>query len=98
MSFAMAFYMALKQLTQEQFDHRMGLGGLNSIEPTAFLNMLRIIVVAKNLKYWRYWPIELVIPKLTNINEIKRLATHTDILKIHRALSIPSQQYQGTIY
>ena len=53
MSFAMAFYIALKQLTQDQFEHRIGLGGLNSIEPTAFLNMLRIIVIAKNLKYWR---------------------------------------------
>ena len=89
MSIARAFYIALKQLSQEQLDHRMGLGGLDSIEPTAFLNMLRIIVIAKNLKYWRDWPTELVIPKLTNINEIKRLATHTDILKINRALSVP---------
>ena len=38
-----------------------------------------------------------MIPKLTNINEIKRLATHTDILKINRALSVPSEQYLGTI-
>ena len=52
MSFPMAFYIALKQLSQEQLNHRMGLGGLYSIEPTAFLNMLRIIVIAKNLKYW----------------------------------------------
>ena len=52
MSFAMAFYIALKQLSQKQLDNRMGLGGLDSIEPTAFLNMLRIIVIAKNLKYW----------------------------------------------
>ena len=53
MSFAMAFYISLKQLSQEQLDHRMGLGGSDSIKPTAFLNMLRIIVIAKNLKYWR---------------------------------------------
>ena len=79
MSLSMAIFMALKELTQEQLDHRMGLGGLNSIKPTAFLNMLRIIVVAKNSKYWRDWPIELVIPKLTNANQIKRLSTHTDI-------------------
>ena len=38
-----------------------------------------------------------MIPKLTNINEIKRLATHTDILKINRALSVPSEQYLGAI-
>ena len=68
MSFAMAFYIALKQLTSDQLEHRMGMGGLYSIEPTAFINMLRIIVIDKNLEYWRDWPIELVIPKLTNIN------------------------------
>ena len=79
----MAFYILLKQLTQDQFEHRMGMGGLHSIEPTAFINMLRIIVIAKNLKYWRDWPIELVIPKLTNINEINRVATQTDIVKIN---------------
>ena len=86
MSFAMALYISLKQLTQDQFEHRMGIGGLHTIEPTAFLNMLRFIVIAKNLKYWRDWPIEQVIPKLTNINEIKRLATQTDILKINKVL------------
>ena len=59
--------------------------------------MLRIIVIAKNLKYWRDWLIELVIPKLTNINEIKRLATQTDILKINKVLSVPSEQYLGAI-
>ena len=53
MSFAMAFYISLKQLTEDQFEHRMGMGGLHSIEPTAFLNMLRIVVIAKNLKIWR---------------------------------------------
>ena len=50
-SFAMAFYISLNQLSQEQLDHRMGLGGLESIEPKAFLNILRIIVITKNLKY-----------------------------------------------
>ena len=51
MSFAMTFYISLKQLTEDQFEHRMGMGGLYSIEPTAFLNMLQIIVIAKNLKF-----------------------------------------------
>ena len=97
MSFAMASYIALKQLTQDQLEHRMGMGGLHSIEPTAFINMLRIIVIAKNLKYWRDWPIELVIPKLTNINEINRVATQTDIVKINKVLSVPSEQYLGAI-
>ena len=59
--------------------------------------MLRIIVIAKNLKDWRDWPTELVIPKLTHINEIRRLATQTDLLEIEKALSIPSEQYLGTI-
>ena len=54
--------------------------------------MLRIIVIAKNLKYWQDWPTELVIPKLTHINEIQRLATQTDLIKIKMALSIPAQQ------
>ena len=71
----MAFYNALKQLTSDQLEHRMGMGGLYSIEPTAFINMLRILVIAKNLKHWRDWPIELVIPKLTNINKINKVAT-----------------------
>ena len=62
----------------------MGLQGLDSIEPAAFLNMLSIIVIAKNLKYSRAWPTELVIPKLTHINEIRRLATQTDLLKIEK--------------
>ena len=38
-----------------------------------------------------------MIPKFTNANQIKRLAKHTDILKIHRALSITSEQYLDTI-
>ena len=80
MSFAMAFYISLNQLSREQLDQRMGLGGLNQIEPTVFLNILRIIVIAKNLKEWRDWPIDLVIPKLKmiHINAIQRLS----ILKI----------------
>ena len=48
--FATAFYIALNQLSREQLDHWMGFGGLNSIEPAVFLNKLRIIVIAKNLK------------------------------------------------
>ena len=59
--------------------------------------MLRIIVIAKNLKYWRDWPIELVIPKLTNINEINRVATPTEIAKINKVLSVPSEQYLEAI-
>ena len=60
-------------------------------------NIRKIIVITKNLKYWRDWPTELVIPTLTHINEIRRLATQTDLLKIERALSIPSEQYLSTI-
>ena len=90
MSFAAAFYIALNQLSREQLDHWMGLGGLDSIEPAAFLNMLRIIVIAKNLKEWRDWPTELVIPKLIHINAIQRLATPTDLVKIVKALSTPA--------
>ena len=71
MSFATAFYISLNQLSREQLDHRMELGGLDSIEPAAFLNMLRIIVIAKNLKEWRDWPTELVIPKLIHIIAIQ---------------------------
>ena len=89
MSFATAFFISLNQLSREQLDHRMGLGGLDSIEPAAFLNMLRIIVIAKNLKGWRDWPSELVIPKLIHINAIQRLATPADLVKIEIALSIP---------
>ena len=37
MSFAMAFYIALKQLTPYQMEHRMGMGGLYAIEPIAFI-------------------------------------------------------------
>ena len=33
MSFATAFYITINQLSCEQLDHRMGLGGLNSIKP-----------------------------------------------------------------
>ena len=50
----------------------MGIGDIYSIEPTEFINMLRIIVIAKNVKHWRDWPIELVIPKLTNIDKINK--------------------------
>merc|ERR1712002_255025 len=57
MSFAMAFYMALKQLTPHQMEHRMGMGGLYAIEPVAFINMLRIIVIAKNLKFGKIGPL-----------------------------------------
>ena len=97
MSFAMAFYISLNQLSQDQLDHRMGLGGLDSIELTAFLNILRIIVIAKNLKEWRDWPTELVIPNLTHINAVRRLAKKTDFVKIEMALSIPAHQYLGGI-
>ena len=82
MSFATAFYIAINQLSREQLDHRMGLGGLNSIKPAVFLNILRIIVIAKNLKEWRNWPIDLVIPKLIHLNAIQRLAIPTDHVKI----------------
>ena len=75
----------------------MGLGGLDSIEPAAFLNMLRIIVIAKNLKEWQDWPTELVIPKLIHINAIQRLATPMDLVKIEIALSTPVQQYLSGI-
>ena len=97
MSFATAFYISLNQLSPEQLDHRMGLGGLDLIEPAVFLNMLRIIVIAKNLKEWQDWPTELVIPKLIHINAIQRLATQTDLVKIQMALSTPAQQYLSGI-
>ena len=97
MLLATAFYISINQLTQDQLDHRMGLGGLDSIEPTAFLNILRIINIAKNLKEWRDWPTELVIPNLTHINAVQRLATKTDLVKIEMALSIPAHQYLGGI-
>ena len=99
MLFATAFYIALNQLSREQLDHRMGLGGLNSIEPTVFLNKLRIIVIAKNLKEWRDWPIDLVIPKLKmiHINAIERLSIPTDHVKIEKATSIPVHQYLSSI-
>ena len=97
MSFAAAFYIALNQLSCEQLDHRMGLGGLNLIEPAVFLNMLRIIVIAKNLKEWRDWPMELVITKLIHFNAIQRLATPMDLVKIEKALSTPVQQYLNGI-
>ena len=97
MSFATAFFISLNQLSREQLNHRMGLGGLDSIEPAAFLNMLRIIVIAKNLKEWRDWPTELVIPNLTHINAVRRLATQTDLVKIEMALSILAHQYLGGI-
>ena len=75
----------------------MGLGGLNSIEPAVFLNMLRIIVIAKNLKEWCDWPMEFIIPKLIHFNAIQRLATPTDLVKIKKALSTPVQQYLNGI-
>ena len=40
---------------------------------------------------------ELVIPKLTHINAIQRLATQTDLVKIEMALSTPAQQYLSGI-
>ena len=51
-NYPMSFYISLNQLSQDQLDHRMGLGGLDSIELTAFLNILRIIVITKTLKKW----------------------------------------------
>ena len=75
----------------------MRMGGPYSIESTAFINMLRIIVIAKNLKYWRDSPIELVIPKLTNLNEINRVATQTDIVKINKVLSVLLEKYLRAI-
>ena len=93
----MAFYIALKQLTSDQLESRMGMGGLYSIEPTAFINMLRILVIAKNLQQWRNWPIELVIPKLKHLSEINKAATQPDIVKINKALSVPSEQYLKAI-
>ena len=70
MSFATAFYIAINQLSREQLVKRMGLGGLYSIKPAVFLNILRIITIAKNLKEWRNWPIDSVIPKLIHFNAI----------------------------
>ena len=75
----------------------MGLGGLNSIELAVFLDILRIIVIAKNLQEWRDWPIDLVIPKLIHLNAIQRLAIPMDHIKIEKALSTSSQQYLNSI-
>merc|ERR1711873_109992 len=78
-------------------NHRMGLGGLYSIKPAVFLNILRIIVIAKDLKEWRDWPIDSVIPKLIHFDAIQRLAITTDRIKIEEALSTSSQQYLNSV-
>ena len=97
MSFATAFYIAINQLSPEQLVKRMGLGGLNSIKPAVFLNILRIIVIAKDLKEWRDWPIDSVIPRLIHFDAIQRLMTPTDRIKIDDALSKPSQEYLNSV-
>ena len=97
MSFATAFYIAINQLSREQLVKRMGLGGLYSIKPAVFLNILRIIVIAKDLKEWRDWPIDSVIPKLIHFDAIQRLTTTTDRIKIEEALSKSSQQYLNSV-
>merc|ERR1712240_817741 len=95
MQFATAFYIAINQLSREQLVKRMGLGGLNSIKPAVFLNILRIIAIARNLKEWRDWPIDSVFPKLIHFDGIRRLAIPTDHIKIEEALSSSSQQCLG---
>ena len=97
MSFATAFYIAINQLSCEQLVKRMGLGGLNSIKPAVFLNILRIIAIARNLKEWRDWPIDSVLPKLIHFDAIQRLAIPTDHIKIEEALSTSSQQYLNSV-
>ena len=75
----------------------MGLGGLDSIKPAVFLNILRIIAIARRLNEWRDWPIDSVFPKLIHSNAIRRLAIPTDHLKIEEALSLSSQQYLDSV-
>ena len=96
-SFATAFYIAINQLSREQLVKRMGLGGLDSIKPAVFLNILRIIAIARNLNEWRDWPIDSVFPKLIHFDAIRRLAIPTDHLKIEEALSLSSQQYLDSV-
>ena len=96
-SFATAFYIAINQLSREQLVKRMGLGGLDSIKPAVFLNILRIIAIARRLNDWRDWPIDSVFPKLIHFDAIRRLAIPTDHLKIEEALSLSSQQYLDSV-
>merc|ERR1712240_606258 len=62
-----------------------------------FLNILRIIAIARNLNEWRDWPIDSVFPKLIHFDAIQRLAIPTDHLKIEEALSLSSQQFLDSV-
>ena len=68
-------------------EQRLTRGGLYKIEPIGFLNILRINLMAMDIKGWRNWELLDVIPKFTpgEWSEFQRLATVDEIQKIRRS-------------